>query len=94
MTKDLFGNESTIRTIEGDFYGGTILHETADAVRFLTLGASPGDPLRVWLPRSRIAIRPLGDRFFDPDTKRWHQHAELTIPDWLAREKGLRAPAT
>lgn len=54
----------------------TMKHETDRAILVLD-----GDR-EVWLPKSQVSIE--GDEFPEPG-----ESAELFVPEWLAKEKGL-----
>jgi hypothetical protein len=78
VDRDLFGHRTRTTVIEGDEYCVEVLpHETLDGLRVRTATAD-GEAVDIWLPKSQVAIRPLAA-----------PHAMVTIPDWLARKKGL-----
>ena len=57
-------------------FTGYILHKTDMAVKFYKDGDSIFDA--VWLPRSAIAVVELPDK-----------QVRISMPEWLAEEKGL-----
>lgn len=84
--KDLFGQQlHTEREIEGEEYAGIVKHETDRAILFFT-----GEDT-VWLPRAAIHVEQTGaaTRRFTGRTVGITYPATVTIPDRLAREKGL-----
>lgn len=85
--RDLFGNTTTLRHIDGEDYGGIIVHESADAYLFRT--PVEGRDLEVWIAKSQCLVLSEADRYMNSTTRRWERPATLRISDWLAREKGL-----
>lgn len=84
MNKDLFGNKSAAQEwISGEDYAGLIVAETKFAVLF------DDTKTQAWLPCSKIAIKPLSAPRRSLTTGRLETPALVTVPDWLAREKGL-----
>jgi len=82
MSRDLFGHETPVKVITGEKYSGIIKHRTHAAVLFFT-----GEK-DVWLPLSLIAIEETGEKRLTRDMKE-ETHALITIPDRLAKEKGI-----
>jgi hypothetical protein len=79
--KDLFGEElHTADDIEGEEYCGTLARETAAAILF------DDGVTKAWLPKSKISF--YSDTFTDSDGMSCPVII-VTIPDWLAKEKGL-----
>lgn len=80
MAKDLFGDPlHTAADIEGAEYCGHFVRATDAAILF-----DDGER-QSWLPKSKIAFAAL-DHCGDPHPG---DAVAVTIPDWLAREKGL-----
>jgi hypothetical protein len=77
--KDLFGNQSSLRDIEGQEYPGRIVTQTADALLF-----NEGER-EIWLPISQVRVKNLSPA---PEGLRGEM-AIVTIPDWLAKKHGL-----
>lgn len=80
--KDLFGQPlHTAPAIEGEQYAGTIVTETAAAILF-----DHGDG-ECWLPKSLIHFE---DAPGIAGTRTLKRAVLVTIPDRLAREKGIK----
>ena len=58
-----------------------ILHETENAIK-VTQDPLDIDIIDIWLPKSQIEICPEYDPEYDDE-------AEVSVPEWLAIEKGL-----
>lgn len=79
--KDLFGKPLHTQTdIRGEEYAGVLVRETGAAILF-----DDGDQ-QVWLPKTQVRVEDMpgnaGSRALD-------RAVLVTIPDWLAKEKGL-----
>lgn len=81
--RDLFGEDlHTAHDIEGEQYAGTLVRETAAAI-LVDFGANNQ---QVWLPKSKIRY---DDAPGNAGARLSGNLVIVTIPDWLAKEKGL-----
>lgn len=82
MAKDLFGQpmlHPDKAGITGEDYAGIFVRQTLLAILINTGEAE------IWLPKAEIALSP-AHHTCDP---RPGEPVTITVPDWLAREKGL-----
>jgi len=79
--KDLFGKPlHTQPDIKGEEYCGTLVRESGAAILF-----DDGEQ-QIWLPKSQIRIE---DAPGNAGSRALERAVIVTIPDWLAKEKGL-----
>lgn len=81
MARDLFGERlHTQADVNGEEYCGTLVRESGAAILF-----DDGEQ-QIWLPKSQIRI---DDAPGNAGARTLDRAVIVTIPDWLAKEKGL-----
>lgn len=83
--KDLFGQALHTEKIDGEDYAGFIVAQTKEGVLFDT------GERDVWLPKSKIHIEETARPFYRSRNQKTEMvtPVEITIPDWLAKDKEL-----